>query len=508
MALRGEPVGSVCGGGAHSLAVLSTGELYAWGAANHNQLGIPEAAEEKPPQPQRAAVRLLDQRVVHAAAGATMSACVTEGGAVYTWGEGLHGELGHGAATTSLPSPVAVARLWGLRVASVAVGAHHCVARLRNGQLMAWGDNRHGQLGLGAKLSGSGESLSVPTPIDLPGGKPCRLVVAGTTHTLALCAGAAFGAGRNAEGQLGIAEKGASTTRAAFVEARALKGVRFLAAAAGGAMSVVVGSGGGDGGDAPTAKEAWFAVSKQYLKDPHALVTLQTLSRLLVAPARAARSSGRAPSSNNCCSSRARSPAAAARRRCSPRSRTWSGRRRCARCSTSLRRRAEERRGPTLGSSTGRAPRGRRFRRGRRGAAAVDAEGGHAGAPPAAPAPAAAAPASAPAAAPAPASDWAARGEPVDASAPRRYRPLPPSPRFKTVNLGGHGFVTWDEGADKKSPPRRRTRARPAIPSAAAAPPKPAAPAAPVAPAAAASSVLARWSLRRRQQCRLRFAKQ
>ena len=51
-----------------------------------------------------------------------MSACVTEGGAVYTWGEGLHGELGHGAATTSLPSPVAVARLWGLRVAAQAHG--------------------------------------------------------------------------------------------------------------------------------------------------------------------------------------------------------------------------------------------------------------------------------------------------------------------------------------------------------------------------------------------------
>ena len=137
-ALRGEPVGSVCGGGAHSLAVLSTGELYAWGAANHHQLGIPEAAEEKPPQLNAPRCVYLDQLVVHAAAGATMSACVTEGGAVYTWGEGLHGELGHGAATTSLPSPVAVARLWGLRVASVAVGSHHCVARLRNGQLMAW----------------------------------------------------------------------------------------------------------------------------------------------------------------------------------------------------------------------------------------------------------------------------------------------------------------------------------------------------------------------------------
>ena len=485
--------------------MLSTGELYAWGAANHHQLGIPEAAEEKPPQLNAPRCVFLDQRVVHAAAGATMSACVTEGGAVYTWGEGLHGELGHGAATTALPSPVAVARLWGFRVASVAVGAHHCVARLRNGQLMAWGDNRHGQLGLGAKLSGSGESLSVPTPIDLPGGKPCRLVVAGTTHTLALCAGAAFGAGRNAEGQLGIAEKGASTTRAAFVEARALKGVRFLAAAAGGAMSVVVGSGGGDGGDAPTATEAWFAVSKQYLKDPHALVTLQTLSRLLVAPARAAK---QRPSAEQ--QQLLQLAGALARRRGAPPTlaaladveweatlrevldelETEGGRTAWATRGSSTGARVAR---PTLPSRPPRSCRRRRRGRPRRPRAA---RGGGRRRP-----------------RPrrrrrAPASDWAARGEPVDASAPRRYRPLPPSPRFKTVNLGGHGFVTWDEGADKKSPPRRRTRAA----------------GHPLGGRRAAEARRARRArrarggrllcagavvvLRRRQRCRLRFAKQ
>ena len=490
-ALRGEPVGSVCGGGAHSLAVPSTGELYAWGAANHHQLGIPEAAEEKPPQLNAPRCVFLDQRVVHAAAGATMSVCVTEGGAVYTWGEGLHGELGHGAATTSLPSPVAVARLWGLRVASVAVGSHHCVARLRNGQLMAWGDNRHGQLGLGAKLSGSGESLSVPTPIDLPGGKPCRLVVAGTTHTLALCAGAAFGAGRNAEGQLGIAEKGASTTRAAFVEARALKGVRFLAAAAGGAMSVVVGSGGGDGGDAPTAKEAWFAVSKQYLKDPHALVTLQTLSRLLVAPARAAK---QRPSAEQ--QQLLQLAGALARRRGAPPTLAaladveWEA---------TLREVLDEL--ETEGGRTAWAyarifdGRARREADASSAAAAElspstprEATPAPAAAPAAAPAPAP----RPPAAAPAPASDWAARGEPVDASAPRRYRPLPPSRGSRPSTLAATGLSrgrrptrnrrrAGERGRGRPSPrrpPRRRSPRRPPRPRA----------------RGAASSVLARWS--------------
>ena len=168
-------------------------------------------------------------QVVQAEAGATMSACVTQGGAVYTWGSATHGELGHGDAVTALPKPVAIARLWGLKVTKVACGAHHCVARLRNGQLMSWGDNTHGQLGVGHK--NGVESLSVPTPVDLPGAHAARDVVADGAHGRALRR-RRLRRRRNAEAQLGIAEK-AGTTKMSFVEARALKGLKFHAAAAG-----------------------------------------------------------------------------------------------------------------------------------------------------------------------------------------------------------------------------------------------------------------------------------
>lgn len=39
---------------------------------------------------------LVGKRVVHIAAGSGHSAAVTEDGALYTWGKGTYGRLGHG----------------------------------------------------------------------------------------------------------------------------------------------------------------------------------------------------------------------------------------------------------------------------------------------------------------------------------------------------------------------------------------------------------------------------
>ena len=228
----------------------------------------------------------------------------------------------------------------------------------------------------------------------------------------------------------------------------------------------------------PTAKEAWFAVSKQYLKDPHALVTLQTLSRLLGrrrAPAK------QRPSAEQ--QQLLQLAGALARRRGAPpssprRSRTWSGRRPCARCSTSSRRRAEGRRGPTLGSSTGARREADASVAAAAGAAAVDAEGGHAGARGGARGGGGGAPA--PAAAPAPGCDWAARGEPVDASAPRRpaaaavsavqdrqpWRPrVCHAGRGRRQEIAAAPANAGAAGHPSGRPPRRRRPPRPPRPS-------------------------------------------
>ncbi|XP_070686294.1 RCC1 domain-containing protein 1-like [Pempheris klunzingeri] len=68
-------------------------------------------------------------------------------GAVYTWGLGSHGQLGHGGLTSE-EEPRAVEALWGMPMSCVAAGGWHSVCVSDGGDLYVWGWNESGQLGL------------------------------------------------------------------------------------------------------------------------------------------------------------------------------------------------------------------------------------------------------------------------------------------------------------------------------------------------------------------------
>ena len=71
------------------------------------------------------------------------SLALLENGTVMAWGENKYGELGDGSTNDS-DVPV---RVSGLReVVAIADGADHNLALLKNGTVMAWGDNDWGQL--------------------------------------------------------------------------------------------------------------------------------------------------------------------------------------------------------------------------------------------------------------------------------------------------------------------------------------------------------------------------
>uniref|UniRef100_A0A3P8SJ59 RCC1 domain containing 1 n=1 Tax=Amphiprion percula TaxID=161767 RepID=A0A3P8SJ59_AMPPE len=72
---------------------------------------------------------------------------LTAAGAVYTWGLGSHGQLGHGGLTSE-EEPRAVEALWGMQMRSVASGGWHSVCISDGGDLYVWGWNESGQLGL------------------------------------------------------------------------------------------------------------------------------------------------------------------------------------------------------------------------------------------------------------------------------------------------------------------------------------------------------------------------
>lgn len=72
--------------------------------------------------------------------GAEHAMLLTENGDVYTWGNGLRGQLGHGSIQNE-ETPKLVENLAGIRVIDIAAGAFHSVAVSIYGDLYVWGWN-------------------------------------------------------------------------------------------------------------------------------------------------------------------------------------------------------------------------------------------------------------------------------------------------------------------------------------------------------------------------------
>ncbi|NXV13902.1 HERC5 ligase, partial [Cepphus grylle] len=74
---------------------------------------------------------------------------VREGGELFAWGQNAHGQLGVGSQTTTILQPQLVKRLKGIPLAQIAAGGAHSAAVSLSGAVYSWGKNDFGQLGLG-----------------------------------------------------------------------------------------------------------------------------------------------------------------------------------------------------------------------------------------------------------------------------------------------------------------------------------------------------------------------
>ncbi|GMF32093.1 unnamed protein product [Phytophthora lilii] len=118
----------VAAGGRHSMAVDSSGRVWAWGSNEYGQLGVgSDVMQLHTPVP----VALpTDVRIEHSAAGWAHSALISSGGEVLTFGWGLYNQLGHGS-TQNEHQPVVVDALRGLdsKVVQVACGNWHSAGK-------------------------------------------------------------------------------------------------------------------------------------------------------------------------------------------------------------------------------------------------------------------------------------------------------------------------------------------------------------------------------------------
>ena len=149
--LSGVNVMAVAAGQDHSLALTNTGAVYAWGSNVYGALGTGNNTNSNTPVP---VTGLSGVNVTAIATGAFHSLALTSSGAVYAWGYNDEGELGNGTTTAS-STPVPVAGLSGVRVKSVAGSTFHSMALTSTGAVYAWGFNGYGELGNGTETDSS-----------------------------------------------------------------------------------------------------------------------------------------------------------------------------------------------------------------------------------------------------------------------------------------------------------------------------------------------------------------
>jgi alpha-tubulin suppressor-like RCC1 family protein len=151
-------------------------------------------------------------------AGGSHSIGLKIDGTVRTWGEDRHGQLGIGRLLQSA-NPITSSGISGVK--AISAGEGHTVALKLDGSVWAWGYNDYGELG-----DGSTAGRSTPAPVS--GLTGVVAISAGGHHTVALKGdGSVWAWGHNAEGELG---DGTMTHKSIPVQVSGLTGVVAISA--------------------------------------------------------------------------------------------------------------------------------------------------------------------------------------------------------------------------------------------------------------------------------------
>eukprot|EP00735_Rhodelphis_limneticus_P006448 TRINITY_DN1885_c0_g1::TRINITY_DN1885_c0_g1_i1::g.14121::m.14121 TRINITY_DN1885_c0_g1::TRINITY_DN1885_c0_g1_i1::g.14121 ORF type:complete len:611 (-),score=132.46,sp/Q9FN03/UVR8_ARATH/32.30/3e-57,sp/Q9FN03/UVR8_ARATH/37.42/9e-56,sp/Q9FN03/UVR8_ARATH/34.86/2e-50,sp/Q9FN03/UVR8_ARATH/38.04/7e-46,sp/Q9FN03/UVR8_ARATH/37.10/4e-33,sp/Q9FN03/UVR8_ARATH/37.36/2e-07,RCC1/PF00415.13/0.0013,RCC1/PF00415.13/5.4e-13,RCC1/PF00415.13/3.6e-16,RCC1/PF00415.13/3.8e-16,RCC1/PF00415.13/0.0064,RCC1/PF00415.13/5.7e- len=207
-------------GYAHSAAIVG-GKLFTWGLNDYGQLGIglSRSSESAPVEVS------LEAPAIAVSCGQSHTAALTNDGALYTWGWGFKGRLGHGD-DRSEPEPRRVDALADVKIVSVACGSYHTAALDHSGALYTWGWGKNGRLG-----HGDDHDSFLPKRVASLDGKYIRQVVCGDNHTAALSSeGEVYLVGCGLHGKLATGDE---VDRSTFFIPEALASLRFKAICSG-----------------------------------------------------------------------------------------------------------------------------------------------------------------------------------------------------------------------------------------------------------------------------------
>ncbi|RVE75187.1 hypothetical protein OJAV_G00014280 [Oryzias javanicus] len=142
----GRPIRWMSCGYYHSAFVTVDGALYTFGERDSGKLGLGTEQLSGHRLPQR--VKSIKEAVSQVACGAGHTVALTDDG-VFTFGLGQFGQLGHGTFIFESRLPRLVEHFKKGRVCQVACGENHTAVITDGGLLYTFGDGRHGKLALG-----------------------------------------------------------------------------------------------------------------------------------------------------------------------------------------------------------------------------------------------------------------------------------------------------------------------------------------------------------------------
>ncbi|MQY10016.1 hypothetical protein SRB5_01200 [Streptomyces sp. RB5] len=194
--MQGATITEVAAGQEFSLALTSDHRVLAWGWNGHGQLGDGTYINRHTPVEVHVPA---DVTVTHIDAGAWHAMALTSDGGALVWGMNWYGQLGDDTGYDQR-TPVRVVLPQGVTLTDIDGGEMHSLALTSDGRILAWGRNENGEVG-----DGSNEPVHyVPVWVTLPGNATAAAISSGYQHSLVLTSDHHLLAwGNNRYGQLG-----------------------------------------------------------------------------------------------------------------------------------------------------------------------------------------------------------------------------------------------------------------------------------------------------------------
>ena len=169
--IAGKKIVKIAAGQGHSLALTDDGMVYAWGRNDTGQLGNNATTDAMLPVAVTVTgTPMSNKTIVEIASGARHSLAIDSSGKVYAWGHNGSGQLGNNSTVNAL-TPVAVQAPADKNIIQVSgsgwLGASSS-ALTSNGAVYSWGRGFDGQLGDGTNNDSSVPVITTINLVDTP----------------------------------------------------------------------------------------------------------------------------------------------------------------------------------------------------------------------------------------------------------------------------------------------------------------------------------------------------